>query len=61
VTIDGGMPVINVDRAPPSGRPATAITRIENGQRVTRSTAFLRGCRIEWHSYEQPPALGMAI
>ncbi len=51
IEVENGVPVIDIDRAPPSVlnvRPAFCITRTERGTRRSQHTAFLRGCRLCW-------------
>jgi len=52
VEVDGGMPVIGVDREPPGAKPGTAITRTLGGRRETLHTAVIHGCRVQWHTAE---------
>jgi len=54
VHINGGMPRIVVDRAPPTGRPVQSITRTVDGRRTTHNVALIKGCSVEWESSLQP-------
>jgi hypothetical protein len=48
VEVDGGRPVLIVDREPPSAKPATIITRDFNGLRATLHAGEVNGCKVQW-------------
>ena len=60
VEIDGGRPVLIVDRQPPKAKPATAITREFDGRRATLHTAEVCGCRVQWTTKAPTPMRGSA-